>query len=91
MQEKQCKNCQYYLRHYTFDERKIFRIYCGHCTFNRSKTKKPDAAACENFIPGSPQEDAFVRKEYLSKELLQYMISLELLPDIKEIEYLNPR
>ncbi len=84
MKENQCQNCQYYLRHYTFDERRIFRVYCGHCTFHRPKAKKPDAAACENFIPGSPQEDAFANKEYLSKELIQHMMRLELLPEIQE-------
>lgn len=85
MKETQCQNCQYYLQHYTINNRKIFRVYCGHCTFHRPKTRKPDAAACENFIPGSPQEETFADKEYLSKELIQYMIRLELLPEIKEL------
>jgi len=82
MSNQCCANCSYYLRHYTFDARKIFRVYCGHCTFSRPKRKLPDAKACENFIPGLPQEDAFASKEYLSKELLAYMLSLELLPEI---------
>ena len=82
MSNQCCANCSYYLRHYTFDDRKIFRVYCGHCTFSRPKRKLPDAKACENFIPGLPQEDAFASKEYLSKELLAYMLSLELLPEI---------
>ncbi len=84
MVENQCQNCQYYLQHYTFDKRKIFLVHCGHCTFGRAKRKKPDAKPCENFIPGPAQEEAFVSKEYLSKELLQYMLSLELLPDIEK-------
>ena len=83
MCERQCKECQYYLRHYTLDKRKIFRVYCGHCTFSRVRRKLPDTKACENFIPGPPQEDAFASKEYLSKELLQYVLSLELLPEIE--------
>ncbi len=83
MIEKQCNNCQHYLQHYTFDKHRIFRIYCGHCTFSRVRRKRPDTKACENYIPGSAQEEAFVSKEYLSKELLQYMLSLELLPDIE--------
>lgn len=86
MKENQCQNCQYYLRHYTFAERRIFRVYCGHCTLYRPKTKQPDAAACENFVPGPPQEDAFASKEYLSKELIQYMMQLELLPEIQETQ-----
>ena len=82
----QCKECHYYLQCYTFDGRKIFRVYCGHCTFSRPKRKRPDASACENFAPGSSQEDAFASKEYLGKELLQYMIGLELLPEIEDRE-----
>ena len=82
MGEKLCQNCRYYKHHFTLDQRKMFRVYCGHCTFSRARHKKPDAVACDNFVPGDPAEDAFVSKEYLSKELLQYMLSLELLPEI---------
>lgn len=82
MLKKQCKECQHYLQHYTFDSRKIFRVYCGHCTLERAKRKRPDAQACKNYIPGTLQEDAFVSKEYLSKELLAYILRLELLPEI---------
>ena len=84
MSEKQCDSCQFYLRHYTLNKRNIFRVYCGHCTFSRPRRKRPDAKACEHYAPGTPQEDAFVSKEYLSKELLQYMLRLELLPEIED-------
>ena len=84
MDEKTCRNCHYFRQHYTLDKRKIFRVYCGHCTFARAKRKRPDAKACENFIAGSPQEDGFATKEYLSKELLEYLLHLELLPEIGE-------
>lgn len=73
MNKKRCKDCQYFRQHYTFDTKKTFRVYCGHCTFIRTKRKQPDSQACERFIPGSSQEEAFISKEYLSKELLQYM------------------
>ena len=85
MDDKQCQKCKYYLRHYTLDKRKIFRVYCGHCTYPRPRTKKPDAKACENFIPGTASEDAFASKEYLSKELLQYLLNLEMLPEIEDM------
>ncbi len=39
--------------------------------------------ACELFAPGQDQEAAFASKEYLSKELLGYLLSLELLPKIE--------
>ena len=84
MDEKQCIDCQYYLQHYTLDKRRFFRVYCGHCTFTSPKRKPPDTKACKNFTPGSAPEDAFVSKEYLSKELPQYMLRLELLPEINE-------
>ena len=86
MINQQCKKCQYYLQHYTLDKRKIFRVYCGHCTFGKAKRKLPDAKACQSFVPRPPQEEAFVSKEYLSKELIQYMLRLELLPEIKDSE-----
>lgn len=86
MQTQYCSNCQYYLQHYTFDRNRIFRVYCGHCTLNRVKRKRPDAKCCDSFVPGVPQENAFVSKEYLNKELLQYMLHLELLPEIEEKE-----
>ena len=86
MNQEQCKNCHYYLQHYTFDSKRIFRVFCGHCTLGRSRTKQPFAKACASFRPRPPQEEAFVSKEYLSKELLQYMLQLELLPEITEAD-----
>ena len=83
MKEQVCRNCAFYLQHYTLDKRRIFRVYCGHCTRSRSKRKQPDAEACEQFQLGSALEDAFATKEYLSKELLQYVLGLELLPEIE--------
>lgn len=84
MSDHCCADCSHYLRHYTFNKRKIFQVYCGHCTLGVAKKKKPSAKVCENFVPGTAQKEAFVTKEYLSKELLQYVLSLELLPDIEE-------
>ncbi len=84
MEEKLCKDCKHFRQHFSMNERKIFRVYCGHCTFQRPRTKKPDAKVCENFVPGTVSEDAFASKEYLSKELLQYVLNLELLPEIED-------
>lgn len=77
-----CSDCCYFLQHYTFNKRRLFRVYCGHCIFSKVKRKRPDAKACDHFEAGTAQEDAFVSKDYLSKELLQYMLNLELLPEI---------
>ena len=81
-----CKTCAYYRQHYTLDHRKIFRIHCGHCTYQKAKTKRPDAKACENYLLSESAENAFATKEYLSKALLEYMLNLELLPEIYEME-----
>lgn len=83
MSDQCCSNCRNYLQHYTFNTRKIFQVYCGHCTLNTRKRKRPDSKACENFVPASAKEKSFVSKEYLSKELLQYILKLELLPEIE--------
>lgn len=86
MENRSCKTCAYYRQHYTFDQRKIFRVYCGHCTYRRAKSKRPDAKACEHYLTSEAAEKAFATKEYLSKALLEYMLKLELLPEIDELE-----
>ena len=86
MIKTQCKDCQYYLQHFALGKQKLIRVYCGHCTFRRAKAMRPDAKTCENYIPGSAPENEFATKEYLSKELLRYVLSLELLPEIEEQE-----
>ena len=77
-----CKNCGHYHQHYALNEKRIFRVYCGHCAMARIKKRLPDTPACEHFVPASADEDAFATKEYLSKVLLEYMLKLELLPQI---------
>ena len=86
MDNQSCKTCAYYRQHYTFDQRKIFRVYCGHCTYQKVKTKRPDAKACAHYLLSEAAEEAFATKEYLSKALLEYMLELELLPEIYEAE-----
>ena len=84
MDKQICKTCAYYRQHYTFDNRHIFRVNCGHCTYGSPKRKRPDTAACENYIYAESDEHAFASKEYLSKELLQYVLNLDLLPPIED-------
>lgn len=84
MDKMLCKNCIHFYQHYAFDKRRIFRVYCGHCTLAKVRKKQPDAIACDSFAPAPPDEDAFASKEYLSKELLQYLFRLELLPQIED-------
>lgn len=84
MDQKICKNCAHFQQHYSFNRQKIFRVYCGHCTLRTAKKRNPDAVACEEFTSGPADEEAFATKDYLSKALLEYMFSLELLPEIAE-------
>ncbi len=88
MKQNLCGNCVHYQQHYTFDQRKIFRVFCGHCTYLKVKTKRPYAKGCEHYQENVCGEDVFVSKEYLSKKLLEYMLKLDLLPEIydKEME-----
>ena len=83
MIQDSCKNCVHYHQHYSLGQRKLYRVYCGHCGLNARKKKQPDTAACENFASAPDNEQAFASKEYLSKELLQYLLHLELLPPIE--------
>lgn len=84
MDKNTCKDCQHFIQHYGLDDHELFQVYCGHCRLSRPYHKKPDKPACENFVPGVPDADRFVTKEYLSKTLLAYFLSIELLPEIKE-------
>lgn len=85
MDDRQCKDCLYFRQHDTVDDKRIFRVYCGHCTQGRIKKKKPDTKACEYFVYAPPVEDFFVTKEYLSKELLRRVLDMELMPEIEEL------
>lgn len=84
MEENLCKDCKYFIHHYGLVDGKAFRVYCGHCTKQISKSKKPDAKACASFVPRAQVEDEFVNKEYLSKKLLDYVLRMELLPNITD-------
>ena len=84
MMEMQCKNCQHFRRHYGLDNKKLFALNCGHCTIKRAGRKYPDRKACEQFTPCEAVVGQFVTREYLSKELLKYMLNLDLLPEIEE-------
>lgn len=85
MNDPKCKDCQHFLQHYTYLQGKWRWVYCGHCTHLRVRTKRPDAPACENFVQGTPASEAFITKEYLSMELLKYVLSLDLPPAVEEM------
>lgn len=84
MNAQLCKNCKYFHQHYGLGEQGLFRLYCGHCSLSHPKNKKPDQKACGEFVPGENKENTFVSKEYLYKALLDRVMNLELLPEIRE-------
>ena len=84
MENNCCRECEHFYQHYAMDQRKIFRVYCGHCMLDRARKKRPDTIACEHFVAAPPDEEAFATKEYLSRELVQYLLNLDLLPTIQD-------
>ena len=84
MEERHCKNCHYYIQHYALVENRMIQVYCGHCTWKTPKAKRPDRKACEHFQQGAKHTEQFASKEYLSKQLLDKVMSMDLLPEIKE-------
>ncbi len=84
MKEYSCKDCIHFRQHYILSGETLMKVYCGHCTCARSKKKKPDTAICANFLLSQSDTSAFVSKSYLTKELLQFVLDMELLPEIKE-------
>ena len=85
MNEVFCKSCQHFMQHYALCDGRLIQVYCGHCTYATPKTKRPDRKACEHFEQGIKDAESFTNKEYLSKKLLEKVVSMELLPEIDEL------
>lgn len=78
-----CKTCVHYRRHYTLDNQSCTAVDCGHCTYPRTKHRLPEHPACSYFElrtapPALPDRDRVIH--YLTTELLQYILSLDLPP-----------
>jgi len=85
MREKCCRDCTHFIQHYGLGGNQLFRLRCGHCTHMMAKRKFPDTRACSEFQQGEPDEKGFATREYLSKALLEYMKSLDFLPEIEDV------
>ena len=48
--KKVCYTCAHYAPHYRKTERGYWAVHCGHCSFPRVKTRKPDQT-CEHWKP----------------------------------------
>lgn len=87
MEETYCKYCIHFRQHYIIDEQSCSPVDCGHCTTPRLKKRTPDATGCSHFVrrtcPESlPNRDRVIH--FLTEEMLRYIMSLELPPDISE-------
>lgn len=85
MNEVYCRSCQHYIQHYALRNGRLIQVYCGHCVYASPKAKRPDQKACEYFAQGVKDTEQFVSKEYLSKKLLDKVLSMELLPKIEDL------
>ena len=85
MDSNRCGCCSYFQQHYAINKNgKLFRVCCGQCLFNRAKARRPDAKICDNFLQGGSDTSRFATTTYLTKELLQYVLSLPLFPEIED-------
>ena len=84
MGQNTCSQCAFFLQHYGLRHCKLYKLYCGHCTAVSVKHKRPDAKACDKYMPKSNEEEIFVTKEYLSQRLLEHVLQMKLLPEIIE-------
>ena len=81
MNKRVCKDCKYFLQHYALAKEQLFPVYCGHCTHIRVKKRTPSTKACADFVPGAAK--VYATREYLTRELLQYVLNKELLPEME--------
>ena len=87
MEDKICKNCAHYYRHYILQKDCCMPINCGHCTYRRLKTMKPEKAACENFEFHDHSVDLPNRQEvihFLTTDFLKKVLEKPLPPEIVE-------
>ena len=86
MEKETCRTCKHFIQHYTFLNGKFRWANCGHCTEPKVRRKVPDAKSCEHYIYTQPAEAQFLNQEYLTKELLRYVLSLDLPPKIEPLD-----
>ena len=86
MDKESCRTCGHFIQHYAFRNGKFRWVNCGHCTEPKVRHKDPYAKICEHYIHTQPAEDQFLTQEYLTKELLKYVLSLDLPPKIEPLD-----
>ena len=79
--ENKCGECVHYIQRYAILEGELRKIFSGHCTQKRRKKLDQISPAGELYIQGEPIDSKLVTKKYLTKELLQKLLSMELWED----------
>ena len=84
MNEPTCKTCIHYHQHYIVDDQRCVAIKCGHCVYPRLKHREPQNPACAHYEaqttpPPLPDREAVTN--FLTTELLKYVLSLKLPPE----------
>ena len=84
--KEMCRNCKFFIQHYILSNGKLRWINYGHCIQGRFRNREACGKICQNYEYQAPVEDRYADKEYLSKELLQKVLTMDLLPktDMRE-------
>lgn len=81
MEDRICKNCRHFKQHYTFSENRCHWVDCGHCVKRKGKSRSVWSKGCE-FFEQREESVELITKQFLSKRLLEYALSLDLPPEI---------
>ena len=83
MPKEMCRNCRFFIQHYILNNGKLRWVNYGHCIQGRFRNREAYGKICEHYEYQAPVEDGYADREYLSKELLQKVLSMELLPQLE--------
>ena len=89
MENPICKQCAHFHQHYVVDTQRCAAVNCGHCFYPRPKKRTPITPACTYFTPREMPPSLPDRQEvinFLTKDLLQHILELELPPEVTEDE-----
>lgn len=56
MENKHCKDCDFFIQHYVKLRNRYVAAGCGHCIDGKSKTCAPEKAACNRFLQISSEK-----------------------------------
>ncbi len=86
MQQKTCQDCIHFKQHYHLTESHGFMVDCGHCVCPGIKHRKASAKICERFQQREKADrpDRAKTIRYLTTELVQWIMELDLPPNIEK-------